>query len=141
MPPQPPWPMTTICFTLQARDSEFERGRDAMKAAAFVIGRHQGGDVAHGEQFAGRGIEDHCGIGAAVGAGDDHGRRFLPVAQAAEEITRLAIAIGRGSGDSRQSDPERRRQSRSSWRVAIESLGRRQTLLVIGSLTSRRGVI
>lgn len=75
-------------------DGEFERGGDAVQAAGFVIGRHEGGDVAHGEQFAGGGVEDHGGVGAAVGAGDDHGRRLLSVAQAAEEVTGLAIAIG-----------------------------------------------
>jgi hypothetical protein len=70
---------------------KLDRSGHAVQAAAVVIGRHQGGNVADGEQLAGSGVEDHGGVGAAVGAGDDHGCRLLTIAQAVENVPGFAI--------------------------------------------------
>src|SRR3546814_5633972 len=55
---------------LKDLDGEFQRGRNAMAAAAELQRRHEGGDVANREYLAGSGVEDGGGIGSAVGAGD-----------------------------------------------------------------------
>ena len=81
-------------FHLERCDRKLQRGRDAVQAAAFFIGRHQGCHIANGEQLPRRGIEDHCRVGAAVGAGDDHRRRLLAIAQPGEQVARLAVPAG-----------------------------------------------
>ena len=80
MPPQRPWPMTTMFFTLRLCTREFERGGGGVVLAVRRIGRHQVGDVAHDEQLARAGVEDRFGRGAGIAAGDHHGLRRLPVA-------------------------------------------------------------
>src|SRR3546814_11205204 len=57
---------------LKDRDGEFQRGRNAMAAAAELQRRHEVGDVANREYLAGCGVEDGGGIGTAVGAGAHH---------------------------------------------------------------------
>ncbi len=57
---------------------EFDRGTDAVRLVVRPVRRHQIGDVADDEQFAGGGIEDHLGVGAAVRAGDHQGTGLLP---------------------------------------------------------------
>ena len=50
----------------------FQRGRDAVRAAVRRIDRHQIGDVAHHEQLAGAGIEDHLRRYPGIAAADHH---------------------------------------------------------------------
>src|SRR5437588_668299 len=57
---------------LELGNRELERRRDAMIAAGRLVGRGEGGDIANDEHLAGSGIEDLCGVDAAVGAGQDH---------------------------------------------------------------------
>jgi len=57
---------------MQSADSIFQRRRDAMRAAIRLIDRHQVGDIAHHEQFAGAGVEDHLGRDPGIAAADHH---------------------------------------------------------------------
>src|SRR3546814_7602223 len=57
---------------LKDRDGEFQRGRNAMAAAAELQRRHEVGDVANREYLAGCGVEDGGGIGPAVGRSEEH---------------------------------------------------------------------
>ena len=50
----------------------FQRRRDAMGAAVRLEHRHQIGDVAHHEEFAGAGVEDHFRRDAGIAAADHH---------------------------------------------------------------------
>ena len=50
----------------------FQRRRDAVGAAVGLIHRHQIGDVAHHEQFARAGVEDHLRRDAGIAAADHH---------------------------------------------------------------------
>ena len=62
---------------LQHVDRIFQRRRDAVRAAVGLIDRHQIGDVAHHEQFAGAGVEDHLRRDAGIAAADHHHRGRL----------------------------------------------------------------
>jgi len=55
----------------------FQRRRNAMRAAIGRIDRHQIGDVAHHEQFAGAGIENHLRRHPGIAAADHHHVRRL----------------------------------------------------------------
>ena len=50
-----------------------------MLVAIRCVGGNQVGDIADREYFPRRGIEDHAGVHATVGAGDHHGARVLPM--------------------------------------------------------------
>ena len=62
----------------QNRYRVFQRRRDAVGAAIGLIDRHQIGDVAHHEQFAGAGIEDHFRGNPGIAAADHHDFGGLP---------------------------------------------------------------
>ena len=62
----------------QHRNRVFQRRRDAMRAGVGLINRYQIGDIAHHEQFAGAGIEDHLRRYPGIAAADHHGLRRLP---------------------------------------------------------------
>ena len=64
-------------FHPQHLDRIFQRRRDAVRAAVGLIDRHQIGDVAHHEQFAGAGIEDHLRRHPGIAAADHHHLRRL----------------------------------------------------------------
>ena len=51
---------------------ELQRRGDAVIASARLIGRREGGDVAHDEHLAGVGVEDLRRVAPAVGAGENH---------------------------------------------------------------------
>jgi hypothetical protein len=59
-------------FDVQRPHRVFQRRRDAVRAAVRRIHGHQIGDVAHHEQFAGAGIEDHLRRHPRVAAADHH---------------------------------------------------------------------
>ena len=62
----------------QRLHGEFEgRGRAVLESPSGLIGRHEVGDVAHNEQFAGRGVEDDLGRHAEIAAADHHDFRAL----------------------------------------------------------------
>ena len=50
----------------------FQRRRHAMGAAVRLENRHQIGDVAHHEEFAGAGVENHFRRDAGIAAADHH---------------------------------------------------------------------
>ena len=59
-------------FYAQHRNRVFQRRRDAVRVAVRLVDRHQIGDVAHHEQFAGAGIEDHFRRDPGIAAADHH---------------------------------------------------------------------
>ena len=59
-------------FYAQNLNRVFQRRRHAVRAAVRLIDRHQIGDVAHHEQFAGAGIEDHLRRHPGIAAADHH---------------------------------------------------------------------
>ena len=60
-------------------DGELERGGDAVKAAARLVGWGEGRNVADDEHLAGACVEDVRGVHPAVGAGEDHDLGTLPL--------------------------------------------------------------
>jgi hypothetical protein len=74
---------------------EFERREDAVAHAVRCERRHQISDVAHDEQLARMGIEDHLRRHPGIAAADDHGvRRLAPPGELA-----IAVALGRHPPD------------------------------------------
>ena len=65
-------------FYVQNLDRIFQRRGHAMRVGVRLIDRHQVGDVAHHEQFAGAGIEDHLGRNPGIAAADHHHFGRLP---------------------------------------------------------------
>ena len=65
----------------QLRYSKFERRGDAMIAGARLVGRSKRRYVAHDEDLTRSGIENLSGIAAAVGAGNHHRFRALPLGE------------------------------------------------------------
>jgi hypothetical protein len=59
-------------FHVKHRNRVFQRGRDAVGAAVGLVHRHQVGDIAHHEQFAGAGVEDHFRRYPGIAAADHH---------------------------------------------------------------------
>ena len=57
---------------LQALNGKLQRGRHAMREAGRRVRRHQIGDIAHDEQFAGMRIENDFGRNPRVAATNDH---------------------------------------------------------------------
>ena len=74
-------------------DREFERRRDAVEAAAGLIGRGERRDVAHDEHFAGPGIENLRRVDAAVGAGQDHDLGAWPSASSDQRSRSCAQSL------------------------------------------------
>ena len=66
-----------MCFTFEDLHREFQRRRDAVGAAVGLEHRHQVGDVAHDEQFARAGVENHFRRDAGIAAADHHHRGRL----------------------------------------------------------------
>ena len=64
-------------FDAQHLHRIFQRRGDAVCVAVRLIDRHQIGDVAHHEQFAGAGVEDHLRRDAGIAAADHHHRGRL----------------------------------------------------------------
>ena len=62
----------------QPHDGEFERRRDAVREAAWRIGRHEVGDVAHDKELAGAGVENDFRRHPGIAAADNHDFRPLP---------------------------------------------------------------
>jgi len=56
---------------------KLQGGRHAVDQSARVVGRHQVGDVAHDEDFAGVAVENHFRRDARVTAADEHDVRPL----------------------------------------------------------------
>ena len=65
---------------LELRNRELECGRDPVVAAARLVRRRKGGDVARDEHLARPRVENLGGIASAVGAGQDHDLRNAPAA-------------------------------------------------------------
>ena len=86
-----------------APDGIFQRRRDAMRAAVRLIDRHQIGDVAHHEQFAGAGVEDHLRRDPGIAAADHHHFGRLP----AHRQVAVARLLGRQPLRSRRSGSRR----------------------------------
>ena len=102
MPPHMAWPMHNDVAHAQDAHREFDRRAHAVRLVVRPVGRHQVGDVADDEQLAGRGIEHHLRIGAAIRAGDDERAGILAAhAQFLEPSVRCDVR--RESGDSRRS--------------------------------------
>ena len=68
-------------FDLELGDREFERGGDAVVAAARFIGRGERGDISNDEHFSWPGVKDNRRFDPAVRTGDDHHLRTLPLSQ------------------------------------------------------------
>ncbi len=63
-------------------DGIFQRRRDAVGAAVGLIDRHEVGDVAHDEQFAGAGVKNHFRRDTGIAAADHHhGRRLATLGE------------------------------------------------------------
>ncbi len=87
---------------LEHLHGEFEGREYAVAGAVRRIGRHQIGDVAHHEQLARMGIEDHLGRDARIAAADDHdGGRLSALGELAKTVAldrhasgeKIAIAV------------------------------------------------
>src|SRR3546814_16718012 len=88
------FPYTTLFRSdLEELDGEFERSRYAMLPRRQLEWRDQRGDIAHHEYLARADVEYLCRINAAVGTGDDHHLRCLPLLQ----LFPAVVQIGRAS--------------------------------------------
>jgi hypothetical protein len=87
---------------LEHLHGEFKRREYAVAGAVRRIGRHQVGDVAHHEQLARMGIEDHLRRDAGIATADDHdGGRLSALGELAKTVAldrhasgeKIAIAV------------------------------------------------
>ena len=67
----------------QFRDGEFQSRAGAMVVPVLLIGRHEGRNIAHGENIAGLGLQDDRRIDAGVRTRDHREARVLAVAEQA----------------------------------------------------------
>ena len=77
MPPHWAWPSTTMCLMRSTLTAYSSAAETPWAPPSGWIHRHQIGDVAHHEQFAGAGVEDHLRRDAGIAAADHHHRRRL----------------------------------------------------------------
>ena len=78
---------------LQLGDGEFERRRNAVEASARLIGRGETGNVARDKDLARPRVENLRGIGAAVGAGQDHHLRVLTLRELGPALPLMLPAL------------------------------------------------
>ena len=76
---------------LEQPNGEFDRGAYSVRLVVGAIGRHDIGDVADDEEFAGPGIENHLRIGAAVRTGND--QRARPLSEPAQGLETVAFGL------------------------------------------------
>jgi len=76
---------------LERAHGEFDRRTHAVRVVVRPVRRHDIGDVADDEEFAGACIEHHLRIGAAVRTGDD--QRTRPLAEATQRLETAALGL------------------------------------------------
>src|SRR5690554_5397692 len=67
---------------LEHLNGELQSRRNTVQARSRLERRHERRDVAHDEYLAGMNVKDLRRIDPAIGAGDHHDSRLLPVTQA-----------------------------------------------------------
>ena len=109
-PPQWAWPSTTMCFTRSAPTPNSSAAETPCALPVRRVGRHDVGDVAHDEQLARAGVEDHLRRDARIAAADHHDLRRL-----------AALRPARGSGPAPAAAGRRRRRCSHRSNVAESS--------------------
>ena len=103
---------------IESLHRKLQGGRDAVDQSARVVGRHQVGDVAHDEDFAGVAVENHFRRDARVTAADEHDVRPLAGCSKTLETAALQrqpgldegpIALGQSCRQHHQGIPASRR--------------------------------
>ena len=99
MPPQCAWPEHHDMLDLERLTANSSAAETAVLCAVRRIGRHQVGDVAHHEQFAGTGVEDHLRRHARIAAADHHDFRRSGRLPPIRDSGSVPLAGGRRESD------------------------------------------